>query len=1825
MSRSFRDLLKFSVPVLLAAALLSGCGSGSSGSADLGQGPSVESPPPPVTVTETFNFSSPNSFFVVGTPPTHARFAAGVASGNGAWVIPSGQTGVVDFGTPADAIKFSTQDNFTTAAAIAVGAQKTTLPRAPQQAVDAPFDTAMYIRGNIAGDWAVLPEHQLQEVSPNILAVTIPIEAGDYQFKVADAGWTGATNCGGSENPTPVPLGSAFTLGCSNGSQNLAITIATAGDYVFTFNTTAGDKTAPSITVARDTGGGGGGGGEPAEPDDSTEIRVYAVDVLTPGAKPSLLKTVKGVGKLDVDELRQGGATRITRIEIENKGTAGAIGVADFAWTASPRFAPDPVPVGMLYRRPLPGQTAGTKITVNGTTYDCVPYTEATEFECKVEGIPLLPYSNATMTVVNADGTTETILFNADDGNGPGRVSGDIVWAVSGSTVARNGFPMTNSSTVCAAGAADEVTLYYKRPDKNYTGWGLHLFPLEPPGPAWTVFPTPGEFKPETIDDEWGACFRIVLPGREPANNRYSNNPAPIDTFPTALGFIIHKGDTKDPGPDQVIRIGEQGNLLFVVSGVTDVSSIPPGGGTVLRVAGAAAHWVDDNSLLWSPPAGVTKVELLSSPDASINAGLQGITGNFETIALTSGTNPQPAFNKELNSLKAWDLPAAAVQKARDLARGQLIAIGRNSSNEAIAGTLVQTAGALDALYAEQASAKTLGITYTGNTPTLSVWAPTALKDPGVSVNVFDANGVKIETRPMTLDDASGVWSVTGTDAWDRSFYTISLKVYSYATNSIVTNEVTDPYSVSLSMDSTRSQFIDLDDAEFKPTGWDSMTLPPLDAPEDLTLYELHVRDFSIEEDPLVPVADKGKFTAFDIAGTRGRQHLQELAEAGLTAVHILPAFDIATVKENPADRVELDDTVEKLCAKNAAAAELCSTNAGQTIREAMQSTTALTGTARPNTQQIQQWLRDLDGFNWGYDPLHFGAPEGSYSTDPTGTDPTRHRVLEFRRMVKGLRDLELRTVMDVVYNHTNASGQNGRATLDRLVPGYYHRRNIETGNVLKDSCCDDTATEFRMMAKLMIDTGVRWVRDYKVAGFRFDLMSFHTLDVMKEFQAAVKAVEPSVYIYGEGWNFGAIQDDKRFTAARQANMGGTGIGSFSDRLRDPTRGGGPFDSGSNHVLNQGFISGWFYDPNALNSGSAAERDALVKDTDNIRLWLAGGGASYRLVNYQGNEVLGSTIDYRGQKSGYTKDPQEAITYISKHDNETLWDISQYKHPAGTPLADRVRADSVGMSMILLGQSIPFWQAGTEILRSKSMDRNSYDSGDWYNAIDWTMQTSRWNQGLPLAGDNSGNFEQILQIIQDTTAAQDLAARQRAFDVFKDFLKIRYSSPLFRLRTQAQIDQRVSFLNTGTAQIPGLVAMQIDGCTEPGLVPSEGALLVVFNATDGPRTLNLFGDQAWTLHPILAASVDPTVRTARHDANGFFVPARTTAVFRRTAQSSCAPFPRDVFVRGVGTDWAASPANQFQFLGGTIYEVTKTLAAGQDPDGFKIADADWTSGTDCGAEKPVVFGEPLTLACQSPGNGNINMFVDLAGNYVFRLDAASTTNPALTVRKAPAFPRAIYVRGINEDWGATATTLMQQDPASNVYRVVLNAPAGLDNEGFKIADAGWTSGTDCGSSTPVTIGQPLTLACAGPGNGNIAITFPTAGTYLFALDATNPAAPQLTVEKTPFNADLYVRGVGADWDATATNRMTYLGGGQYRLRRAATIGADADGFKIASSDWSTADCGSTTALTIGQPLPMVCNAAGNSNIAVTWPATGTYTFSLNATNASTPQLTVTGP
>ena len=227
--------------------------------------------------------------------------------------------------------------------------------------------------------------------------------------------------------------------------------------------------------------------------------------------------------------------------------------------------------------------------------------------------------------------------------------------------------------------------------------------------------------------------------------------------------------------------------------------------------------------------------------------------------------------------------------------------------------------------------------------------------------------------------------------------------------------------------------------------------------------------------------------------------------------------------------------------------------------------------------------------------------PEGSYATDPDGAA----RILEFREMVQALNQSGLRVVMDVVYNHTNSAGQNPNSVLDKLVPGYYHRLNGD-GVVLDESCCADTATEHAMMDKLMVDSVVLWARQYKVDGFRFDIMGLHLKSNMLKVRAALDALTPakdgvdgkSIYIYGEGWNFGDVANNARGVNATQVNMAGTGIGTFNDRIRDAVRGGGPFSP----RRDQGFATGLYVEPNGTFGGSAAdEKAALLRLTDLVR------------------------------------------------------------------------------------------------------------------------------------------------------------------------------------------------------------------------------------------------------------------------------------------------------------------------------------------------------------------------------------------------------------------------------------------------------------------------------------------------------------------------------------------------------------------------------------------------------------------------------------------------
>ena len=280
---------------------------------------------------------------------------------------------------------------------------------------------------------------------------------------------------------------------------------------------------------------------------------------------------------------------------------------------------------------------------------------------------------------------------------------------------------------------------------------------------------------------------------------------------------------------------------------------------------------------------------------------------------------------------------------------------------------------------------------------------------------------------------------------------------------------------------------------------------------------------------------------------------------------------------------------------------------------------------------------------------------------------------------------------------------------------------------------------------------------------------------------------------------------------------------------------------------------------------------------------MAGGLADFRLVTFSGSTTAGAAIGYGGAGAGYTQLPQESINYSSGHDNQILWDIVQYKMPTGASTADRVRADELALDVVLLAQGIPFFHLGDDLLRSKSMDKNSYDSGDWFNRIDWTMQSNGWKTGLPNAPDDAANWKLIKTLFANAAIAPGPSDIAAAAAHFQEMLKIRKSSRLFRLSAKADVQKRLDFANAGVGQVPGVIVMTLtDGtCAGADLDPARDALVVVVNADKVSHAMPVAGATGFTLHTVQQGSADATVRTASFASGTFTVPARTTAVFEQ--------------------------------------------------------------------------------------------------------------------------------------------------------------------------------------------------------------------------------------------------------------------------------------------------------------------------------------------------------
>ena len=910
--------------------------------------------------------------------------------------------------------------------------------------------------------------------------------------------------------------------------------------------------------------------------------------------------------------------------------------------------------------------------------------------------------------------------------------------------------------------AGDTATVHYFRPDGAYEGWGLHVWKDAAAETAWA------EPLPQSGTDDFGVYWQV-----------------PLKPDGAALGFIIHMGDTKDPGPDQGLDL-TVATEAWIISGDPLVYTAQPDPGAKPNgdLSKARAQWLTADTLAYPPPAGLPADATFRLWDA-FNGGLQltveGLTG-AGSAATELAVDPAGLGDEllarfpHLAGYLALKLPAEKLVNVPTQLKGQLALEVKDGAGALLDATGVQIPGVLDDLFAYDGP---LGLAWEDGVPTLRLWAPTAKR---VRIQLFDSAVDATPALTQTLTNEQGVWSITGDASWQNKFYLYQVNVFQPATGKVESNLVTDPYALSLAANSARSQLVDLNDPALMPEGWAELAKPPLAAPEDIIVYELHVRDFSAA-DATVPEADRGTYRAFLDPATSGMQHLAALAAAGLTHLHLLPTFDIATIDE---------------------------------IRSNWQEPDAAALAALPPDSEEQQAavnaVRDRDGFNWGYDPFHYFVPEGSYSSDPNGAQ----RILEYRQMVQALNAAGLRVVNDVVFNHTNASGQNEKSVLDKIVPGYYHRLSAD-GFVETSTCCQNTATEHAMMGKLMLDALRTWAVDYKIDAFRFDLMGHH----MKEEMLAVRQMldsltlaadgvdGKSIYVYGEGWDFGEVAGNARGVNATQRNLAGTGIGTFNDRLRDAVRGVGPFDSGDD-LRRQGFVSGLAVTPNDYDWGgeaAAAERLGLL--TDWIKVGLAGNLADYQLVDHRGYVLAGAEIDYNGAPAGYTADPQENIVYVDKHDNQTFFDVIQLAAPAGATLADRARMAELGHAIVLLSQGVPFQQAGTEILRSKSFDRDSYNSGDWFNAIDWSLGGSGFGRGLPMADKNENSWEIMRPLLADPALLPAGALMQESADHFQQWLAVRSASPLLRLQSAAAVQALLRFHNSGPGATPGVIVMSV--------------------------------------------------------------------------------------------------------------------------------------------------------------------------------------------------------------------------------------------------------------------------------------------------------------------------------------------------------------------------------------------------------------------------------
>lgn len=433
-------------------------------------------------------------------------------------------------------------------------------------------------------------------------------------------------------------------------------------------------------------------------------------------------------------------------------------------------------------------------------------------------------------------------------------------------------------------------------------------------------------------------------------------------------------------------------------------------------------------------------------------------------------------------------------------------------------------------------------------------------------------------------------------------------------------------WAKAVGVNGDRAAVVDL--KETNPEGWDQDVRPPLKSFSDIIIYEMHHRDFSI--DTVSGIKNRGKFLALTEEGTHTylgeKTGIDHLKELGITHVHLLPSFDFASVDETKLQKPQ---------------------------------------------------------YNWGYDPKNYNVPEGSFATDPYKPEV---RIREFKQMVMALHKAGIRVIMDVVYNHTALSkGSN----FERTVPGYFYRQD-KNGNFADASACgNETASERAMMRRFMVESVCYWAQEYRVDGFRFDLMGIHDIETMKAVRQALDKIDSTIFIYGEGWAAGIPQLPSSELALKNNVHRMPGIAAFSDELRDSLR--GPFGNDSRGA----FVIG--------RPGHEA----------GVKFGIVGGIAHPQVNNDSVHRV----------PKIWANSPSQFISYVSCHDDLCLTDRLKATLP-GASVSELKALQKLAETAVLTSQGVPFLFAGDEVLRSKQGIANTYNQPDKVNAIDWRDKTA---------------------------------------------------------------------------------------------------------------------------------------------------------------------------------------------------------------------------------------------------------------------------------------------------------------------------------------------------------------------------------------------------------------------------------------------------------------------------------------------------------------------